>query len=65
MAGNSSSAGVEPIPIIWSKLLEVCGFHNIRPFGNLKFAGALEMGSIGLDEIWSRNVFDSNSDHLY
>jgi hypothetical protein len=59
-----TSTDVEPVRVVGSQLLEGASLDKVDPAGNFQTTGSLQVGSVGLDERLSVDVFDGCSWHI-
>lgn len=60
----STSTDVEPVSIIGSELLVGSSLDKIDPSGDLELTSALQVSSIGNDELLGVDITNGDSSHL-
>lgn len=64
VTGDGGNANIEPVRVVWSHLLGTAGLDQVNPGGNSDLSGALQMGSIGIDEFVGIDVTYTDTGHF-
>ena len=62
-AGDGCSADVEPVRVVRGQLLGRAGLDQVNPGRDGDLSGALQVGSVGIDELLGVDVLDTYTSH--